>query len=255
VLIAGGVAVLIVSRSEPLETVPARELTLPADPSLPLAPRLRPPPPAVEASLTRVARRRGDCRILVTGENKGSAPVVVALYDGDSGARLAAETIASLPGEVEFRGLPEGRHAVHLARCLACTRLTYLMRTQVEISGDGKVATAEARCVTTQVRIQLVAAQDPSAEEHRPSIAGIPVIVRRVDDPNWRYRKPYSAAAEEAIIRAGPTGVIALDDLGPGTYRVGFQGFEPLPADAARLTFAADDFDQTRPLPIRGRAH
>ena len=76
------------------------------------------------------------------------------------------------------------------------------------------------------------------------------MLLHRIGDPTWRYRRPFSKKAEESIVRTDAQGLVAFQDLGPGRYRIELRGFDVDATDVPRLTFALGQFDQT--LPLRG---
>jgi len=253
VVVAGAVTIFAVTRTEPKQTKiePGRPSEIPGN----AVPKLDGPLPALYEPITvpklDTSESRGKCQVQVTGQNPGSKPLVVAIFDHPAGIRHSSVNVDRLPKTLTFDHLPVGQYRIVIARSLQCARLAYLQRLAVEIAEAG-TAKVQLSCDVRALSLALAPATTSATKNPPTSVAGIPVLLHRVDDPNWRYRKPDSQHAQEAVVRSNQTGRVVFQDLGPGRYRLEMHGFEPIKDDVARLTFELGSFDASQP--IRGQA-
>lgn len=253
-VVAGGATVLALKRTDPAPKLaqPGGPVEIPGNQISDLGARLQTPARAIEATMFDLGEKHGACRIQITGTWSSDKPLVVAIFDLPAGVRLATTVVDSLPKTLTFDHLPLGQYQISLARYLQCARLTYLQRHDLKIV-ENVTAEVQLTSGTDELELVLALAAPPEADNHRPSVVGIPVLLHRVDDPNWRYRRPFSPKAEVTTVRSDENGRVIFKDLGSGRYRLEMHGFEPIEAEVARLTFELGAFDSTRP--IRGRAH
>lgn len=253
VLVAAGVMIFAATRTgpKPTKVEPMRRTEIPGNAVASLDGPLPAAPKPATVPLRDTSEPLGKCQVQVMGQNSGDQPLVVVIFDHPAGIRQATHKVDSLPKTLTFDHLPVGQYRVTLARSAQCARLTYLQRRDVKIT-EGGAAKVQLSCDTRALSLALALATPAGAKGRRSSVAGIPVLLHRVGDPNWRYRKPYSQNAEESIVRSNPTGSVVFKDLGAGRYRLEMHGFDPIKADMERLTFALGSFDTSRP--IRGQA-
>ena len=247
VLVAAGAAMLAWSHAEPVYATESRTLPLPDD----LLPE--PGPRMIGRGMTkppadRGAPNAGTLTVEVTGENRGTCGLVVVLFDRGSGVPLARKELAGLPlpETVTFESVRPGALRVHLTRCAECAKQSYIHAADVDLAPGGRTRVSLTG-TTDEVHIRF----ELTDEAGRPSVAGIPVWIRRPADPHWRYRRPDSPTAHSMLVQTNAKGVASFEDLGPGEYTITMQGFQPTEKDLARMTFRLGEFDERRP--IRGR--
>ena len=201
----------------------------------------------VNAAAHSPVRQRRGCRVRIEGETK--VDLFLVLFDGESNARLAVQTVAMpLPGVVRFESIPTGTHYVRLARHADRAKTNYIASAAVTVS-DRAAEPTTLRAAMRSLRVKLAQSAGLTVEDRRASIESIPVLLRRRDDPNWRY---LGAASTDQMVETDSAGAVVFHGLGPGTYVLSTPGFEPDAAETSRLTFQLEKFDQSRP--IRGRA-
>lgn len=251
----GGYATILASR-EPQRLFAERgnPVSIPGDSIPEPRARLRRAAQPANAALTTYTRPRGACKITIVGEVSGITDLIVAIFDGKSGARLAFQELEGnkMPRVLTFASLPSGKHQVRLTRSLECARLSYIDRSELSIVA-GPVAQVTLSATTRSLRVQLVHIEPSRLGDLRPSITNLPVLIFRTDDPSWRYRTPFSLAAKETTVRTDPNGWVEFKDLGPGTYRLETPGFDPLARERGRLTFPLGKFEQDKPILGRAR--
>ena len=252
VAVAVGVFAATRSESEPRQTGAARAIEIPGNTvaglgTLPQAPAN---PPGVE--MPAANSLVGSCQVQVTGQNADSEPVVLVFFSHPAGIRRASRRVPTAPASLRFDNLPVGRYQISIARSVQCARLAYLSRAELKIE-DGQVTAVSLPCNSDELTLKLALSGSSATGDSQASIAGIPVFLRRVSDPAWRYRQPFSGDAGEILVRSNLTGNVVFKDLGPGRYRLDFDGFQTAQEDQARLTFELGAFDSSRP--IRGSAH
>jgi len=193
----------------------------------------------------------GSCLVQVRGHNTADGPLVLVVFDHPAGIRRASAPVVKTPASLRFDHLPIGDYQVVLARSRQCARLAYLSRVNLQVQ-EGQVSRAELSCDTRELALKLALDDSNTSDGRQASIVGIPVLLRRVGDPAWRYRQPFSGTAGETMVRSNLTGNVVFKDLGVGRYRLDFDGFQATQEDQARLTFELGSFDTNRP--IRGLA-
>lgn len=239
-------AVLALREANPAPTENPPKLNLPADTIPDLGPRLRPPRIAVDAAARLPHRRRGNCRVRIEGRRNDN--LILALFDGESGARLAVRTIEMpLPCEVEFEGIPTGTHTLRLAGHADHARTSYIASAPVTLL-DRTDQPTKLSATVYRLSIRLEQSSPPTAGDRRGIGANIPVLLRRRDDPNWRY---VATPPKHPVVEMRPSGAVEFHGLGPGTYILSTPGFQPEAADRSRLTIQIEKNDLS--VLIRGR--
>ena len=238
--------------SNPVAIAPVEPIKIPSNEVSKLGQQLVDPGKSIRVATQIADASSGSCLILVTGKKPKTGPLVIAIFSHPTGIRVDAGEIDRLPKTLRFEGLPVGDYQIVLARSLECARLSYLRRHALTIT-KGDSVEIQLSTDTNKLSVALALAKASGQQSHRSSVAGIPVFLHRVDDPRWRYRRPYSANAEETIVRSNEAGRVDFEDLGPGQYRLEMHGFDPIEVDKSRLTFQLGSFDASRP--IRGLAY
>ncbi len=247
VLAGSVVGVLALHEAKTTTTENPPQLDLPVDTIPDPGSRLRPRRVAVDAAARSPQRRRWSCRVRIEG--KSNASLFLALFDGESGARLAVRTIATpLPREVEFEAIPTGTHDLRLARDADRAKTSYIASASVTVV-DRTDEPTRLSATVRRLRIQLEQSSPLPAGDRRGFIANIPVLLRRRDDPNWRY---IATPGTDQISKTDTAGVVEFHGLGPGTYVLSTHGFEPDATEKSRLTIQLEKFDES--VIIRGRA-
>lgn len=212
----------------PIQTTP--RLPLPEFQGLaaptPLGPRQ---PSAVEAAVQPDRPRTDDCLVEIVGHGITIPGAVVGILDAATGAHLAHTTLASqkLPHEVRFANVPEGEHWAVLARNESELRYAYLNRSRLR--PRGKASDHRTATLRGQVHDLLVELKDPTRLRQNESDAvsrGGPVILRRPDDPHWRYREPKATNDSAWLLLTDDAGQIRLRQLGAGRYLLCVEGFQ-----------------------------
>lgn len=238
--------------SKPVTIVPTEQTQIPGNEISNLAQQLADPTKAIQVATPTANAPLGRCLIQVSGKKTKAGPLAIVIFGQPSGIRIASGEVDRLPKALRFDSLPLGKYQIVLARSLECARLSYLRRQDLEITKDGSTE-VQLSADTNELSLTLALASDGDQKSLRSSVAGIPVFLHRVGDPRWRYRRPYSANAEETIVRSNEAGRVEFKDLGPGQYRIEMHGFDPIEADKSRLSFKLGSFDASRP--IRGLAY
>lgn len=238
--------------SNPVAVAPIEQTQIPGNEVSNLAQQLADPGKPIGVTAQIANAFSGSCLIQVTGKKPKAGPLAIAIFSHPTGIRVDAGEIDRLPKALRFEGLPVGDYQIVLARSLECARLSYLRRHALTITKSDS-AEIQLSTDTNKLSVTLALAKDSGQQSPRSSVAGIPVFLHRVDDPRWRYRRPYSPNAEETIVRSNEAGRVDFEDLGPGKYRLEMHGFDPIEADKSRLTFQLGSFDAGRP--IRGLAY
>ena len=238
--------------SNPVAVAPIEQTQIPGNEVSNLAQQLADPGKPIGVATQIASAPAGSCLIKIIGKKPKAGPLAIAIFSHPTGIRVDAGEIDRLPKTLEFERLPVGNYQIVLARSLECARLSYLRRHALTIT-KGDSAEIQLSTDTNKLSVTLALAKGSDQHSPRSSVAGIPVFLHRVDDPRWRYRRPYSANAEETIVRSNAAGRVHFEDLGPGQYRLEMHGFDPIEADKSRLTFQIRSFDASRP--IRGLAY
>lgn len=237
VLIAGYGAVLAAHLEEPSRkgtpstTTPVETLPIPND-----APDLHTP---ANDELDLAARPTGTSSVEVSGEEPGGPGLSIAVFDQESGALLAAKELngSRLPQVLAFT-LPVGQHPVYLTREVPRARISYIDRAILEVStGEGTAATSTSLSnATFDLIVQLQGTDAVPAK--------IPVWIRRVDDPKWRYSPSGDFTAVESLMLSDDQGRVTFAGLASGRYSLDMQGFTPSNAEPGRLVFDIEEVVQ-----------
>jgi len=229
-----GVAVLMGwwawQNQAPVETTPKASLAEVPDVVVMPAP-LEPQQPAVMDAAVRLDRPRiDDCLVEFVGHGNTPASTVVAILDAVSGAHLARSQLAArkLPFAVRFPDIPDGEHWAVLARHDSELRYAYLSRARLKRharAGGRRVAALRGQAHDLLVEL---ASSDPNVDPADPPAMcrGVPVLLRRRNDPDWRYREPEGNGDSAWLLLTDKYGKIRLRQLGAGRYLLRAEGFE-----------------------------
>lgn len=180
------------------------------------------PPRAVPASVqlgSGARRRTGEVHVAVRG---GAQDEVVTILDGaTSGVLAQADVPAS--GEVTFPAIPTGRHVAYVHARSIPPRRGYRARGALELPDNVSPTQASITLdATAQDTVLLVERTDLPTE---PAWHAATAVLHRVDDPGF-CALPIEGAARS--FEPGSADVVfEFEALGPGRYRVAFDGFEP----------------------------
>ncbi|MGA0868148.1 MAG: hypothetical protein ACO3UM_04385 [Planctomycetota bacterium] len=161
----------------------------------------------------------GEVHVRVEG---GSGTEWVTLLDGATAGVLAQEPVGSR-GEVTFGGIPVGTHTALVHPPGVPPRQGYLAKAPVELSA---ALSPRETSITLDARAQdtVVLVERTDLPSH-PTWHATTAVLHRVDDPL------FCALPEGGVSRTFEPGsadvVFEFDALGPGRYRVAFDGFAP----------------------------
>jgi hypothetical protein len=231
-LVVAGYAAFLSVRDEPVPTV-ARPALAPVEDTRPPLPPLPPAPTvrrAADASVAGQARPVGEVRVKLTGDAPDG--VGVALVAEDSRAVVGFELAAAAQdGSLTFAGVPAGDYWVALTAAAADASHRYLTRTRVGVvqttAGVGGEATLDLTLVALEVSLL-------SADGMHP-LPHVPVELERAGEPAWCMRRPERPPPQPGLDLTDREGNVTLGPIGMGRYRLRIAGYEPVPADAAKL--------------------
>lgn len=180
-------------------------------------------PTAVEAAIPVDRVRTEDCLIQIVGQGHTLEGAVIGILDATTGAHLAKKQLTrqQLPFDVRFPKVPDGEHWVALARSDAELRFAYLDRARLKRrprSGGHRTALLRGQVHDLTV---LLDKEDPDAICHC-----VPVLLRRPNDPDWRYRVPAANDDSAWLLLTDTAGKICLRQLGAGRYLLRIENFE-----------------------------
>ncbi len=141
----------------------------------------------------------------------------LVVRDGRSGAALATETLEVTATELTIPHLPVGKHRALLLFGKVTGQHSYIARAQVEITADGARAQIDPSLYPFEVTLKLAKSTD-----RRPVLP----VLRRKDDPAWRYCQACTATAQPVEGSAGEFR-LPIGALGRGSYSLSFEGFTP----------------------------
>lgn len=206
-----------------IETTP--EAPLGQVPEVVAAPAaLGPLQPTVVEAATPVDRlRTDDCLVKIVGHGYTLEGAVLGILDATTGAHLAKQQLPrqSLPFEVRLPKVPDGEHWAVLARNDTELRFAYLDRARLKrLVRAGGRRTALLRGEVYDLTVQLEKQGDDAICNR------VPVLLRRPDDPDWRYRVPQANDNSTWLLVTDEDGKILLRQLGAGRYKLRVEGFE-----------------------------
>jgi hypothetical protein len=180
-------------------------------------------PTAVEAATPVDRVRTDDCLVRIVGHGHTLEGAVLGILDAATGAHLIKRQLPrqSLPFEVRLLKVPAGEHWAVLARNDTELRFAYLDRARLKRrAGAGGRRTALLRGEVYDLTVHLEKQDDDAICDR------VPVLLRRPDDPDWRYRVPQGNDDSTWLLVTDSTGTIRLRQLGAGRYRLHVEGFE-----------------------------
>ncbi len=213
-------------KMSPIETTTKAPMDQPPEPVATPTPLPQWQPRAVEAVARLDTRHTGACEVRVIGHGNAVEGAVVAILDAKTGAHLATKQLGGgkLPIKLSFSGIRDGKHWAVLTRDASQLRYAYLSRTKLKPHPripDRRTATLRGQVYDLVVRLQKV---NPDAICH-----GVPILLRRSEDPDWRYRETREREEKNdlpLLLLTDQDGRIRLSQLGAGRYLLHAENFE-----------------------------
>lgn len=186
----------------------------------------------------------GEVHVEVRGAATGSE--VVTILDGATAGVLARAPVGP-GGEVTFPDVPVGDHLAFVHPRGAPPRQGYLARSGIELPATlSPRQTSVVLDATAQDTVVLCERTDlPS----NPAWHAATAVVHRIDDPGF-CALPLGGASRS--FEPGSADVVfEFEALGPGRYRIAFDGFEPtqpveFDVPGAELVFVTGETRRTR---------
>lgn len=231
-----------VSRYADPQEIPARPTVEIARPDM----DMRRASQAVDASIERDRSQHRRLTLQLAGRLPRPIELHVGVYDATSGSRLARRALPQAwPAELSIDKLPARRLTLYIGAHAESLRRSYLF-TQV-VAADAAPQTT----LPIELELRTFSLQIHADEPSPRTLPGVPVWIRRVDDPLWRHLPPGAINARATVQISDADGWVHFEALGPGDFEAHCEGLEILTADRPKLLLKQSDPDLRRQ--VRGQ--